>query len=470
MTIAVTLLLAYSALMVGLGLWLGRRVRGGADFFVAGRGLSANLVAATFLAANIGASSTVNATALGYREGLSAWWWNGAAGIGSLLLAFTVAPRIWREAAAFGDFTVGDFLERHYGGSMRGLVAVLIWAGTLWIFAAQLIGVGAVLEVAGGVPFGAGVLIGALVALTYFVAGGLLSSAWVNLVQLVVILGGFAIAAPLGVAIAGGWEAVTARGGASIDVFAAEGPRSGWRLLFLLGPAFIVSPGLLQKAFGARDARAARRGIALNGIVLMVFACAPAIIGLTAAAMYPGLARADLALPTMLAEAMPPSVGVLALAAVFAAEISSADAVLFMLSTSASRDLYRGALRPSASDASVLRVARAAAVAGAAAAVCLSFVHRSVLDAASLFYSVLVVTLFVPIVGGVYVRRLRPVDGLASLAGIPVLAFVHLATGGLGYGLISPTIAGVLASAAATLASTTLGSGRAIGKAFKAKT
>ena len=451
MTITVALLLAYSALMVGVGLWLGRRVRGIADFFVAGRGLSGGLIAATFLAANIGASSTVNATALGYGEGLSAWWWNGAAGIGSLVLAFTVAPRIWREASAFGDLTVGDFLERHYGGAMRGLVAALIWIGTLSILAAQLIGIGAVLEVAGGVPFGGGVAIGAVVALAYFVAGGLLSSVWVNLIQLVVILAGFAVAATLGVSIAGGWDAVTSPGGSATDIFAAEGPRSGWRLLFLLGPAFIVSPGLLQKAFGARDEAAARHGIALNGIVLMLFACAPAVIGLTAARLYPALARADLALPTMLAEGLPASVGALALAAVFAAEISSADAVLFMLSTSASRDLYRGRFRPSASDRAVLRVARTAAIAGAAAGVALSFVHRSVLDAASVFYSVLVVTLFVPIVGGLYVRELGPVQGLASLTGIPVLAYVHLTTGGLGYGLISPTIAGVLASALATL-------------------
>lgn len=453
MTITVALLLAYSALMVAVGVWLGRRVRGGSDFFVARRALPPGLIASTFLAANIGASSTVNATALGYREGLSAWWWNGAAGIGSLVLAFTVAPRIWREAARFGDFTTGDFLQRHYGPVMRALVAVLIWIGTLWILAAQLIGIAAVLEVAGGLPFAAGAALGALVAVLYFVAGGLLSSAWVNLVQLAVILAGFAVAAPLAVATAGGWDAVAAGGGSALNPFASEGPRSGWRLLFLLGPAFIVSPGLLQKAFGARDARAARTGIAINGVVLLVYACAPAVIGLAAAALYPALSRADLALPTMMVEAMPPAVGALALAAVFAAEVSSADAVLFMLSTSASRDLYRGLVRPSASDAAVVRVARGAAVAGAAAGVALAFAHRSVLDAASVFYSVLVVTLFVPVVGALYDKAARPRDGLASLAGIPVLAYVHLTTGGQGYGLVSPTIAGVLAGALAWLVS-----------------
>ena len=39
------------------------------------------------LAANIGAGSTVGATGLGYRDGISAWWWVGSAAIGSLVLS-----------------------------------------------------------------------------------------------------------------------------------------------------------------------------------------------------------------------------------------------------------------------------------------------------------------------------------------------------------------------------------------------
>src|SRR2546426_11786523 len=77
------LLLAYSALLIALGLWIGRRVKSAGDFFVAGRGLGPGLIFATFVAANIGAGSTVGASALGYRDGLSAWWWVGSAGIGS---------------------------------------------------------------------------------------------------------------------------------------------------------------------------------------------------------------------------------------------------------------------------------------------------------------------------------------------------------------------------------------------------
>ncbi len=79
MNIHLALLLAYSAALVGLGLWIGRRVRVARDFFVAGRGLGPGLIFSTMLAANIGAGSTVGATGLGYRDGLAAWWWVGSA-------------------------------------------------------------------------------------------------------------------------------------------------------------------------------------------------------------------------------------------------------------------------------------------------------------------------------------------------------------------------------------------------------
>src|SRR5512146_3232669 len=105
MSLHLLLLLVYSLFLLVLGLWIGRFVKGAGDFFVAGRRLGPGLIFATLLAANIGAGSTVGATGLGYRDGLSAWWWNGSAGIGSLALALWVGPRIWREAARRGYFT-----------------------------------------------------------------------------------------------------------------------------------------------------------------------------------------------------------------------------------------------------------------------------------------------------------------------------------------------------------------------------
>jgi SSS family solute:Na+ symporter len=249
-------------------------------------------------------------------------------------------------------------------------------------------------------------------------------------------------------ALAGGWSAIAADP-ARLDLFAGGSPQSGWRLLFFLAPAFIVSPGLVQKALGARDTQSIKKGVAINGIVLILFAAIPTLIGMSARTLFPDISP-DLAFATISA-ALPPLLGGLALAAVFSAEASAADAVLLMLATSASKDLYRRFVRPDATDRHVLNVARAAAIVGGVFGVGLAMLSATILQTISTFYALLIVTLFVPVVGGLYAGGSGRRQGLASLVGVPVLIAIHRATNGAGYGAVTPTIAGVLASAVAFL-------------------
>jgi SSS family solute:Na+ symporter len=211
------LLFGYSALLIGLGLWLGRRVSGTKDFFVAGRRLGPGLIFSTMLAANLGGGSTVAATGLGYRDGASAWWWVGSAGFGSVILALWIGPSIRAMAERHDLRTVGDFLEMRYGRSVSAVISLLVWIGSLALLSGQLIAMAWVLNVVTGLPKYAACIIGGLVITTYFSAGGLLTSAWVNMVQLAVKLGGFAVAVPLALAGAGGWGRVAAISPVSAD-------------------------------------------------------------------------------------------------------------------------------------------------------------------------------------------------------------------------------------------------------------
>lgn len=446
MNLHLLLLAVYSALLVGVGLWIGRKVSGAGDFFVARRRLGPVLVFATVLAANIGAGSTVGATGIGYSRGLSAWWWNGAAGLGTLALAFWAGPRVWREASRLGFLTVGDLLEHHYGPAVRGIVSALLWIGTLSILAGQLIGLAWVLNVVAGLPKWAGCLIGGGVMTLYFSAGGLLGSAWINLVQLVVLLGGFAVALPIVVSGAGGIGALLSAPSLPAGFTGFwDGARSvGY--LTLLVPAFIVSPGLLQKAYGARDERAIRRGIGWAGAALLVFAFVPALLGVAARLRYPALSSPELALPTLFLSELPAGVGALALAAVFSAEVSTADAVLFMLATSLSQDLYRRFVNPAATNRQLLAAARVAALAGGCAGIALAIWSASIIAALSLFYALLGVTLFVPVVATLVTAR--PSRG-AAMASIAAGISVDLAMRALGASLVSPELAGLVAAALA---------------------
>jgi len=444
------LLLVYCVLQVAVGLWIGRRVKTSGDFFVAGRALGPGLLFSTMVAANIGAGSTVGAAGLGYRDGIAAWWWVGSAAIGSVILAFTVGPRIRRVAAQHGLSTVGDFLEHRYGPGVRAAVSALLWLATLAILAGQLIALARGLDVVAGVPKWAGCLAGGAVMTIYFTAGGLLTSAWVNMVQLVVMLAGFAIALPVVFARAGGFAAVVQAtpGGAYWSLL--ESGASGWMYVVFLGPAFIISPGLLQKIYGARDDRTVRLGVGANAVVLLLFAFLPPLLGSAARALHPGLVNHELALPTVLMQDMPTLLGTLGLAAVVSAEISTADAILFMLATSLSQDLYRRFVNPRASDPQVLKVARWAAVAGGTAGVVVAIVSPSVIDALSLFYKLLTVSLFVPVVAGLYVRRVGTPEAAAAItAGVATLLAAQLATGGRGWAGLDPPLLGLLAAVAA---------------------
>lgn len=447
------LLLVYAVALTGLGLWIGRLVKGSSDFFVAGRSLSAPLLFSTVLAANIGAGSTVGAAGLAYTEGISAWWWNGSAAIGSIVLALWVGPAIWRLAAQHGFYTVGDFLEFRYGRSVRGVVSALIWVGTLAILAGQLIAGAAVLEVVGDIPRAWGTAIGAVAMLVYFVAGGLLSSAWVNAVQLVVLLAGLLVAVPMVVTRAGGLGALMSAGPAHFsDFLYTSGPGSGITLLAMLGPAFIISPGLLQKVYGARDPEAVRTGVGAQAVALALFAFVPVLLGMAARVLHPDVGSPNLVLPTVLVESLPLWLGALALAAVFSAEVSTCDAILFMLATSLSQDLYRRFVHPEATDRQVLQVARGAAVAGSAIGVAFAVQLPTVIGALSIFYTLLGVSLFVPVIAGLYVKRAGAPEALAAIAGGVSFVLAMQMSGKAGTAVwTNPNVGGLTVAAGALL-------------------
>jgi SSS family solute:Na+ symporter len=451
MSLHLALLVGYSVVIVGLGIWTARYVRSSSAFFVAGRSLGPGLVFSSMLAANIGAGSTVGAAGLAYQDGISAWWWVGSAGLGSFVFAFLVAPRLWRLASEHDFYTTGDYLEYRYGPRTRTLAISLVGLGTLALLAGQLIAGAAILNVITGIPRWGGALLGGAIMTVYFTAGGLLGTAWVNTLQLAVMLVGFVVALPVALDTVGGLPALVgpAAPAGFGDITYSTGPGSGWTLLALTGPAFIVSPGLIQKAFGARSAGAVRLGVALNACALLLFALIPVLMGMAARVSMPDIGDPNAALPWLLTYGLPAWLGALALAAVFSTEVDTCDAILFMLSTSAANDVYKRFVNPAASDGQLLRIGRLAAVGGGVIGVALAMLLDTVIGALTVFYSLLVVTLFVPVLGGLFSRRAAERDALAAIAA-GVLTLLVLRIGLFGApAWLDPTLCGIIAAGAA---------------------
>ncbi len=419
-------ILTYSGLLMMIGVYMGRRVRSASDFLVAGRRLGTGLIFTTFLAANLGAGSTVGATGLGFRFGLSAWWWVGSASIGTLALATLLGPKLWEIAKRNALHTMGDFLEWRYGKAVKGVISGLLWLGTLAILAGQLIAISWILNVVLGLPKWAGFAVGGLVAIVYYSAGGLLASAFVNIVELAVTMSGLLLAVPFALHTVGGWthlagqinaQRLSAGPTPSTQLFSVTGVGARQILAYLaiLAPSFMVSPGLVQKLYGARTRESVRLGVGLNSLAQAGFAIVPAILGLCALAAYPHLSNPELALPMVMTKLLPRWMGIWALASTFSAELSATDAILFMLSTSLAVDLYKTFLNPQVSDRRLLLASRATAVVAGVAGILIAELLSSIVAAVSIFYGLLAVSLFVPVIAGLYWKRVTSRAVLAAV-------------------------------------------------------
>ena len=456
MNIYLLTIIAYAILLIGIGYYIGKRVKGAADFFVGGRNFGWPLLFTTLLAANIGAGSTVGVTGLAFRYGVSSWWWIGCSGLGSLILALVVGPKIWEAGKKYNLYTMGDYLDLRYARVFRAITSTMMAVGTLALFSGQLIGIAWILDVVAGIDKIYGIIIGAVVVTLYFSAGGLRSAAIVNIVELVVILVGFLVAAPFALSYVGGFSGLQSTIAQNMNNSVQTSAYFAWDgigyttiigYFLMLTPAFCISPGLVGKVYSAENTRVVKIGTLLNGIVQLLFAFLPLIIGMCAYAAFPGLENPELALPMAMKEMMPFGIAALALAAIFAAEISTADTVLFMLATSISKDLYKTFFNTQATDAQLLAFSRKATVVCGIVGVIVAHFMANIITALSIFYSLMTVSLAAPFLFGLFSTKASTKGALYS-AGIGVLLTLVLqfSNGGKGLWILNATSTGIIAA------------------------
>ncbi|MBQ6435930.1 MAG: sodium:solute symporter family protein [Synergistaceae bacterium] len=417
----------YALILIALGVFIGRKAKSASDFFVAGRNFNSGLLFTTLIAANLGAGSTVGVTALAYQYGLSAWWWIGSAGIGSMILAFIIGPKIWKISREYNFYTLSDYLDKRYSKFFSGFISIMMSIGTLALFSGQLLGIAWILEVVAEIPKIYGVIIGAVVTTLYFAAGGLLSSAFVNILEVSVILIGFVIALPFVWNFSGGFETIKANiPDTKYFDFFGMGSTAIIGYIVMLVPSFFISPGLIGKVFAAKDERSIKIGTSLNGLVQLIFAIIPVIIGVATFSKFPDLARPDLALPAAMKNMMPFFAGSIALAAIFAAEVSTADTVLYMLAGSLTNDIYKRFFNPDISDSKLLTLSRITTVICGIIGVILALKLESIISALTIFYSLMSVSLSAPLIFGLFTKRASNFGAvLSALIGIGVTLFVN---------------------------------------------
>ena len=350
-------ILAYLAVLVGLGVYQARKLETGDDFLVAGRTLPWHVLVFTLLATWIGSGSLFGGAGLGYRAGFPALWQSAGAWTGIALVYF-LASRVRRIA----KYTMPDVLELRYGAPARVLGTLVVVIAYTTIAAYQFRGGGRLLNLVAGIDIGTGALITMAFCVVYTALAGMLSVAYLDIGNGVAMIVGVALAVVYLVVHAGGpGEALGALRPDQVALFGTLDPWKDAMALFL--PTMLLLMGeanMYQKFFSAKDERHARISVMAWIVGTILVETLIIAVGVFGSVVIPGLQGADTeAIVIQVAGTVLPTVlAVLLLCGAAAIIVSTANSFLLTPASALMRDVYQKVINPRATDRQILLLTR----------------------------------------------------------------------------------------------------------------
>ena len=338
------IVLVYLLTMVGVGIALRGRIRTVSDFLVAGGKLGLLLTTATFAAIQLGAGVILGGAELAAQHGIWAGTWPGISVGGGLIVAgFVTAKKLRRR----GSYVPPDFFAQRYGDN-RG-IRLWAWASNipslLGVLGIQIMAAGTVAEMF-GVSFEAGVWAAGSVVLIYSMLGGMWGAVVTDLIQVGVIV----IAIPI-LAIATAQRlgatatAITVPKLLAVN-FIPNGMAS--TAVFTILPFLLmvsVSYDGYLRFQSAKSGYTAKWGAILGGLIVITISFFAALVGATGNAINPAI-EGRAVLPKMIQLTLSPVLAGIALAALLAATMSTANSLVISVAGSCSRDFYNKVLHP----------------------------------------------------------------------------------------------------------------------------
>ena len=450
----------YLAVSVAVGLYAATRVRGAADFAVAGRRFGAPIVAATVFATWFGAETVLGIPATFFKEGLRGLVADPFAAMGCLVLVGLVFAR---PLFRMDVLTLGDFFRERFDRKTDVALSLCIAFSYLGWIAAQLVALGLVFDVlsGGAIDTRTGIVAGAAIVLAYTMAGGMWSVALTDFVQALMIILGMGYVAWMVADLAGGagrvWESVAATDKLRFLPEADARSVLAWisaGLVVLLGS--VPQQDVLQRVKSARDERTAVAASVAGGLVYFAVALVPIFLvcaaALIDAPMVERLVARDeqLILPTLIVERTPLAVQALFFGALVAAILSTAGGALLAPAVMLAENVVRPLAKPS-TDAALLRIMRATVALLAVAVTVMALTSSlSIYELVNQSGKVVLVSSFVPLAAGLFWKRANARGAHASIAaGLATWIAMELAWPDA---TMPPALAGLVASAAAMAA------------------
>ncbi|MDR1728414.1 MAG: solute:sodium symporter family transporter [Acidobacteriota bacterium] len=375
--------LAFTLLVLVVSYLKSRKLRDARDdgYFLAGRGLTGWVIAASMMLTNLSTEQMVGLNGQGFAFNMSVMGWEVGASLALIIVALYFLPRYLRK----GYTTIPEFVGERYDGVTKLLVNGLFLLGYVFILCpivlySGAVGLGGILDLVGKsgmsymstiwtVVFAIGLL-----GCVYTVCGGLRIMAWADTVNGVGLLVGGLMVPIFGLYALGHGNVVTGfvelvrqhpekfnAIGRTTDPVPFATMFTGMFLvnLFYWGTNQVI----IQRALAAKNLKEGQKGILLTAVMKLfgpVFLILPGIIAFS---MFSGgLANQDLAYPEIVKAVMPQFLVGFFAAVLFGAILSSFNAALNSTSTLFMMNIYKPYINPGVSEKGMVSKGKVVAI------------------------------------------------------------------------------------------------------------
>lgn len=435
------IIILYIATIMGVAIYSSKKkVKNSKDYLLAGRNIGPLMLAGTLAATEIGGGSTVGVAAKAYGSwGLSAGWYVVCAGVGIFLVSF-VAPYLRKSMAT----TIPEIMERRYGRASHIITTSLSIIALFIAGAVQIIATASIISVITGADLKKTVLVVGIIITIYTMLGGLVSVASTDVIHILFITVGMAIATPIIVHNAGGW--------ASIKAALPEGQlgltKVGWKTIFglilMYFMTFSTGQEAVQRYFAAKDAATAKLGSFLCALLMAVYGFIPAILGLVALAKFPNIDPNN-AMATAAVNFSPTIIAGLVLAAICAATMSSASGDMIAVSTLFTKDVYQRYINSNATDKQIVMMSKGVIVFVGAVSLVIALTNTQIIPLLVFAFTIRSAGPFAAFVFGLIYEKATVHAGISSLILGSIAAFVWQYLGEP-YGIMSVVFGSVVST------------------------
>lgn len=325
---------ALGALYFYLGVRASKNVTTATDYFVANRQMGVWQITSNLIATQVGGGMLLGTAAAAYVNGYYGLCYTVGMALGFLLLASGIAARLQQ----FTVTTTAQLFETQYGSALLKKIASLLSIATLFgILIAQVVGFKSLMLALG---FGSWYIVLPfwISVVAYTMIGGLRAITINDMVQLAIIIttfGGIFIYMlfkdPTSL-----WNTFSAQ----TQIFQAQqfSLASASSIILMPGLFSLIEQDLAQRFFASRTKAVATTSAFLAALFLILFAIIPVYLGMQA--KLTGLAIPEGANPliALLQSLLPQYIFALALCAIVAAIISTADALMNGISANITQD------------------------------------------------------------------------------------------------------------------------------------